>query len=175
MSIPSRTPPRDAASRAARNGLAVLLLTGVHHVYGAHAFGTPWRYHAVLIAGATALVILGALTVLRARASSPTGALAGAVLFLAILAVPVLGVGAFEGLYNHVVKNALYFGGASPPLLVRLFPPPTYEMPSDAFFEITGILQVVPAWFAARQLFGMLPSRRPRPSSAAGAAAPEAR
>jgi hypothetical protein len=33
--------------------------------------------------------------------------------------------------------------------MTRLFPPPTYELPNDAFFEITGILQVVPAALAA--------------------------
>jgi len=27
----------------------------------------------------------------------------------------------------------------------RLFPPPRYELPDDAFFEVTGVLQVVPA------------------------------
>ena len=26
----------------------------------------------------------------------------------------------------------------------RLFPPPTYEMPNNAFFEVTGVLQIVP-------------------------------
>lgn len=45
-------------------------------------------------------------------------------------------IGAFEGLYHHVVKNVLYFGGASPALLAPLFPLPTYEMPNDAFFDI---------------------------------------
>ena len=29
-----------------------------------------------------------------------------------------------------------------------MFPPPTYEMPNDAWFEISGVLQVIPAAFA---------------------------
>ena len=37
-----------------------------------------------------------------------------------------------------------YFAGASPVVMARLFPPPTFEMPNDAFFEITGIHQDVP-------------------------------
>src|SRR5688572_13903588 len=61
-----------------------------------------------------------------------------------------------EGLYNHVIKNLVYFGGASEPLMVRLFPPPVYEMPDDVLFEITGMLQIVPATVAARCLFQML-------------------
>jgi hypothetical protein len=57
------------------------------------------------------------------------------VFVLAILGVPVLAFGAFEGFYNHVMKNLLYFGGATPALTTRFFPPPTYELPNDAFFR----------------------------------------
>jgi len=69
-------------------------------------------------------------------------------------------IGTFEGLYNHVVKNLLYFGGAPSALMLRLFPAPTYEMPNDVFFEITGVLQVVPAALAAWYLYRM--TQRPR-------------
>lgn len=34
--------------------------------------------------------------------------------------------------------------------MTSLFPPPTYEMPNNLIFEITGILQVLPAVVAAR-------------------------
>jgi hypothetical protein len=44
--------------------------------------------------------------------------------------------------------------------LVRLFPPPKYELPNDAFFEITGVLQVVPAALAAAKLYRLARSRR---------------
>jgi hypothetical protein len=52
-----------------------------------------------------------------------------------------------------VLKNALYFGGASPDLMNYLFPPPAYELPSDAFFEISGVMQVVPSSLAAWSLY----------------------
>jgi hypothetical protein len=71
--------------------------------------------------------------------------------------------GLFEGLYNHVVKDVLYFGGATTGLMMRLFPPPTYEMPNDMFFELTGILQVVPAAFAAWYLHRMMNRRGKSP------------
>jgi hypothetical protein len=67
----------------------------------------------------------------------------------ATLLFPVAGVGFFEGAYNHVAKNVLYFAGASEQLLVKLFPPPAYELPNDWFFELTGVLQVLPAAFTA--------------------------
>jgi hypothetical protein len=145
----------DAASNATRSAIAVLMLTSVHHAYGAYVYDTPWRYHAVVVSGATALVILGALAFLRSRSSGLVRTLAWGVLVLAILVFPVLAIGVFEGLYNHVAKNLLFFGGASPALMTRWFPPPTYELPNDAFFEITGILQVVPAALAAWYLYHM--------------------
>jgi hypothetical protein len=150
---PIETRGRDAASRATRYGLAVLLLTSVHHAYGAYAYDTPWRYHAVAVSGVTALLILGARALARRQTSGLFHRVAQTVFVLAILGVPVLAFGAFEGFYNHVMKNLLYFGGATPALTTRLFPPPTYELPNDAFFEITGILQVVPAALAAWHLY----------------------
>ena len=69
-----------------------------------------------------------------------------------VLVVPVALIGLFEGAYNHALKNALYFAGASSTLMNRLFPPPTYELPNDVFFEATGVMQAVlggiTAWFA---------------------------
>jgi hypothetical protein len=92
---------------------------------------------------------------MRSRLSGPLRTLAQALFVLATLGVAVLMIGTFEGLYNHVVKNVLYFGGASSALMTRLFPPPTYELPNDLFFEITGLLQVVPATLAAWYLYRM--------------------
>jgi hypothetical protein len=160
MSVMTPKSSEDAASHAARYALIGLLLTSVHHAYGAYVYATTWRYHAVLISGATALVILGARTRLRARTSDRPGALARWLFGLTTLMVPVLAFGLFEGFYNHLVKNVLYFGGLSAVQMARLFPPPTYEMLNDAFFEITGILQVVPAALAAWQLYRMVRKRR---------------
>ena len=76
--------------------------------------------------------------------------------------IPVLGIGFFEGGYNHVLKNALYFSGASPPLLARLFPPPVYELPNDGLFEATGILQFVVGLVAGYRLYGVIRRGWPR-------------
>lgn len=72
---------------------------------------------------------------------------------------PFLGFGVFEGVYNHGVKDALYFAHASPDLMLRLFPPPTYEMPNNAFFEITGVLQIVPGIVTGHYLYRFLSER----------------
>ncbi|MBZ4419359.1 hypothetical protein [Myxococcus sp. RHSTA-1-4] len=149
-------------ARSAVASLAVLLLTSVHHAYGAFIYRTPWRLHMVAIAAVTAVVLLGALAVLRARPGGWTGGVALAVFALTTLGVPVGMIGVFEGAYNHVLKNVFYFGGASPELLGRLFPPPTYELPNDFLFELTGVLQVVPAVLAAVFLVHAFRGRRQR-------------
>ncbi|HKG92288.1 MAG TPA: hypothetical protein VKA84_10370 [Gemmatimonadaceae bacterium] len=46
----------------------------------------------------------------------------------------------------------LYFSGASVEQMTRLFPPPRYEPPNDGVFEISGVVQVVPAALVVRQL-----------------------
>ena len=158
----SQARARDAASNVARYASAVLLITSIHHAYGAYIYDTPWRYHAVLVAGVTAPLIVGALVMVRSRPSGVLRTLAHGLFVLATLGVAVLMFGMFEGLYNHVVKNLLYFGGASPALMMRLFPPPTYEMPNDVLFEITGVLQVVPAALAAWSFY----RKRQRPRAA---------
>jgi hypothetical protein len=138
-------------SRVVLSAVAVLLLTDVHHAYGAYVYQTPWRYHVLLLSIPAMLAILWSHRRLRRR---PGAAGARLMLVLVTLIVPVLGIGAFEGFYNHLVKDVIYFRGASPALLNRMFPPPTYEMPSDSFFEITGVAQAflgaTTAWYLYR-------------------------
>jgi hypothetical protein len=69
---------------------------------------------------------------------------------------PFAMIGLFEGGYNHALKNALYFGGASPELLAALFPPPTYELPDNVLFEASGVAQLVLAVPGIRQLYKLV-------------------
>ena len=138
----------------------VYVLTIVHHIYGAIAFDTPWRYHAAFVgvAGIAATLLLTRFStswgssVLR---QTTTAVLAAVTL---ILAVGLVGV--FEGAYNHAIKLLLFFGGAAPETMHRLFPPPTYEMPSDVLFEVTGVLQFVAGLIAARATVALWRGRR---------------
>ncbi len=104
-------------------------------------FETPWRHHVVVLS-LWGVAALAACLVLYHRGPSPAARRAG--LFAAcllILAGPVAWIGAFEGGYNHLLKNAVYFGGLPHDAFARLVPPPSYEPPSDWFFELTGVLQ----------------------------------
>ena len=141
---------QEQTNRIARSALGALLLTSLHHAYGAHIYGTPWRLHAVFVSALTAAAIAASLRALRKRAGNRVSL----ELFTAItLLIPVLMIGMFEGGYNHAVKDALYFGGASRELMIRLFPAPAYEMPNDVFFEVTGVLQLIAGIRTARDLY----------------------
>jgi hypothetical protein len=107
---------------------------------------------------------------MEASADVRRGRVARWTFVLTIIVIPLLLFGVFEGFYNHLVKDALYFSGMSVEQLRRFFPPPMYEMPNDAFFELTGVLQIVPAVSVAFSLYRMLRrSRLHGPSLSAGA------
>lgn len=144
----------NATSKTVWSALTVLVLTTVHHVYGAYIYNTPWRLHVGIVSTLTAAVIVGSRYLLRRRIGSAVGRIAFWVFAVITIAIPVITIGLFEGGYNHMVKDALYFTGAAPGLMRQLFPPPTYEMPNDAFFEITGVIQLVPGVMTGWRLIG---------------------
>lgn len=145
-----------ALARAFRPALALLLLTAAHHAYGACVYHTPWRLQVAAVAAATALMLWGALRVIRHRPAGRAAVVAVAAFCLVDAVMPVLGIGVFEGGYNHVLKDALFFAGASPSLMAKLFPPPAYELPNDMLFEVSGILQFVVGLMAGYRLYRLV-------------------
>ena len=131
----------DYEFRALWWAVASVVLTTVQHLYGAIIYHTAWRHHAAIVAVITVLVAAGSLRVHRSRTSERAGKIAFWIFVIVTLLIAVLGIGLFEGGYNHTLKNILYFTTGDAALMQRLFPPPTYEMPNDTFFEITGVLQ----------------------------------
>jgi hypothetical protein len=131
---------QSSAFRAGSAALILLALTTVHHAYGAVVFATPWRLHVLVIVLPVAIAIIVAL---RQGATMPNRSARRVSTILAallILLVPVAAIGLFEGGYNHVLKNLVYFVSGEAEARA-LFPPPLYEMPHDLFFEATGIAQ----------------------------------
>jgi hypothetical protein len=141
-------------------GAAVLLLTSVHHVYGALRYDTPERYHAVVIAGVALALMLGLHTVSTRSGSNLVGPMAWWAGWSVNAIVAVLLFGLVEGFYNHMVKVVLYFGGLSEERLRWLYRDPLYELPNDLIFELTGVLQVVPAALAAYFLVQVVMERK---------------
>ena len=134
----------EAAKRATFGSIGICAVTTVHHVYGAYIYNTPWRLHAALISCLATALIAVCRRLLRRHSNNRIDIVASWTFVMVTFLVPFLGFGLFEGAYNHALKIALYFAHTSPVLMARLFPPPTYEMPNDAFFEVTGVLQVIP-------------------------------
>jgi hypothetical protein len=150
---------QETLPRVTRYALAVLLLTSVHHAYGAFAYHTLWRLDAVFISALAASAIISSLIVVQRNADETVREIAFWVFTAVLLVVPVALIGVFEGAYNHALKDALYFAGASSTLMNRLFPPPTYELPNDVFFEATGVMQAVLGSITAWLLYRLVRSR----------------
>jgi len=115
----------------------VYTLTAFHHYYGARLYGTPWRAHVVLVGGICLLICF--LLILLYRRYQKNW-LIHIYITIAMLLFGV-GIGLFEGLYNHIIKDLLYFSGLNKDSWRTLFPAPAYEIPENFVFECTGMLQ----------------------------------
>ncbi|GLQ52816.1 hypothetical protein [Devosia nitrariae] len=135
--------------------IAVLAMTAVHHAYGAALYQTAWRNHVLFLALPAALLILALLYIGWTRRRSRLGKLTTAAAAIVILIVPVAAIGVYEGGYNHLTKNIVFFLGGEARALA-MFPPPTYEMPNDLAFELTGIAQFPLAVLAAAYTLRLL-------------------
>ena len=138
--------------------LLLLALTSVHHAYGAAVYGTPWRLHIVYVAVPVAIAIAATLYAGWSRREARVGRAFTWIAAAIILAFPVATIGVFEGGYNHLFKTLVYFGLGEGPARA-IFPAPTYEMPDDLVFEVTGIAQFPLAILTAILTVAML--RRP--------------
>lgn len=120
--------------------IALMVLTSIHHIYGAWRYDTPWRLHVLFISIPVIII-----TILLYRLVKREGSARFLFwLFWMVTLVPSLAmIGLFEGVYNHVLKNVLYFAGAGRSFFDRLFQPGLYELPNDFLFESTGTLQGV--------------------------------
>ncbi|NIG55759.1 hypothetical protein [Chitinophaga sp. Cy-1792] len=117
--------------------MAIMGMTILHHFYGSLIYPQHFRMYTALFA---VPVVLAEWIIYRMY--SRRGKRLWLVLFQVITIIfPVLFIGLYEGIYNHVLKNILFFGGLSTAGLLKLFPPPMYEMPDNFFFEFTGCLQ----------------------------------
>jgi hypothetical protein len=128
----------------------VLLLTVLHHSYGALRFATPWRHHVSFVALLLAILLWGMLEVWRRNAEAAIGKVARA-LFLVIALVGVVAwIGFLEGGYNHLFKIVLTMAGLPDSVLQAFYPPAIYEAPEDWLFETSGVTQFVLALWALR-------------------------
>ncbi len=110
-------PLKSACIQAGLWSAAVLFVTSVHHLYGAIVYSTPWRHHVVPPAILTTLFIAAMLFVFFRRSGTLAGNMAFWLAAGSIFIVPVGFFGIFEGAYNHVLKDVLYFSGVTESVL----------------------------------------------------------
>ena len=149
---------RSAEFRAGAAALFILLLTSVHHAWGAYVFDTPFRLHIVFISIPFAALIVGLLYV-AGTGQSRAATIARWAAVLTIAAFPILAIGFYEGGYNHVVKNLIFFIAGEGPAR-EAFSSEMYEMPSDFFFEATGVMQLPAAVYASVLLWRLVRAMR---------------
>ena len=127
----------------AASTLAVYLTTSIHHVYGAWLYETTWRNH-IAYQGFTWLLVSYGILLLAIRFKRKWIKWAF-IIFAGFFFVGAIGL--YEGLYNHVLKNILYFIGMDENMLLNMYPPPKYELPNDWLFELSGIITCVIAYW----------------------------
>jgi hypothetical protein len=147
--------------RAGTAAMLVLIMTTIHHVYGAVIYDTPFRLHIVFISIPVAMAMAAALYVGATRVDR-AGRIATWTGIAIILVFAVAAIGFFEGGYNHVLKNIGFLGGGEEAVKALmpawLYDPSAVEIPNDFFFEATGVAQfplsvwtAVVTWRLARQ------------------------
>lgn len=135
--------------------VGTMVMTIIHHLYGAMIYDEPFRLHAAIFAMPVIVILLISYTSYqnghntRIRNSSRTIFIVVSVLF------SVGTIGIYEGGYNHLLKNLLYFGGISIETLDRMYPS-IYELPNNFLFEATGIMQLMTGILCAREILKSL-------------------
>jgi hypothetical protein len=124
--------------------VSLYLITLVHHIYGGIADGIQARLMVPLIMAAPLLVTLGLLYLYRQSGSRTVLLLFTIIVILAF----VILLGIVHSGYSHAYKDILYLLGGPSEWYYRLNPDEHYP-PDDLFFEITGVLEIVPSYFIA--------------------------
>ena len=148
---------RQLANRTAQAILAAYALTTVHHIYGGLVDGAPNRLRVPVIMAIPSLVALGSLRRYKRTGSRAALATSSTV---AVLAWVVLS-GLLHGGYAHSFKDILFLMNGPPELYYPLNPDEHYP-PDDIFFEITGVLEMVTAYFIALFTYRLIRDRQQR-------------
>lgn len=139
----SSVAPLNTFQKIYQSSISIMFLTLIHHAYGAFIYEDPFRLHVAYAAIPVILILLLTFRIVQGKSSALIRQFAFAVFMLASVSMTISVIGLYEGGYNHLLKNLLFFGGTSQATLDLLYPPAVYEMPSSYFFEVTGIFQSV--------------------------------
>lgn len=130
------------SNRLAWGTIAIVLFSTIHHIYGGLEYNTSWRIIMPIFFFLPMLIITLLLQSLILKVQNKF-IISVYVLIVIVGWIGILGIG--EGGYNHVVKNVMYFTGASESIMSKMYPSEfggtkLFEKPNNWFFEISGIL-----------------------------------
>jgi hypothetical protein len=140
------------------SGALIMVLTMIHHIYGAIIYDTPFRLDITWFAVPVLGVMFLTYFIYHKDEESIVGKIA---LWVFLFVTFVIAIGTFgfvEGGFNHLVKNILFFGGVEPSVLDQIYPP-EYELPNDFWFETTGMLQFFASLYGFIQFIKLWPLR----------------
>jgi hypothetical protein len=130
-------------NRAVLAILAAYAVTTIHHIFGGVVDSAENR---LLIPGILAPLIM--IAVVSLYLLRRNGNAAPLITFAIVALVWVLLLGLLHGGYAHLYKDIVFLVDAPPSLYYSLNPSEHYP-PDNAFFEVTGVLDVVGAAFVA--------------------------
>lgn len=142
---------RQLINQAAMAIVATYVLTTVHHLYGGIVDSAANRLAVPVFMAIPLLMALGLLFRYR-----QTGGRLALIAFslISVLAFVILS-GVLHGGYAHLYKDLLFLLDGPPELYVALNPDEHYP-PDNLFFEITGVLETVTAFFVARFTYRLI-------------------
>ncbi|MCB0278026.1 MAG: hypothetical protein KDD94_00885 [Calditrichaeota bacterium] len=126
----------------------IYLITAAHHIYGAVIYNTPWRAHIAkqgLFWLALSIILLMLYSYFERKIAYTLFILISVFFF-------VFAIGIYEGTYNHLLKNILFFTILDESQFLKLYPPPLYEKPADFWFELSGIYSALISYIYAYKL-----------------------
>lgn len=132
-----------------------MITTSLHHIYGAYIYDTPERLHVLAIS--IPVMIITYIFDRYFRNKTFPYKIVPTILYSIVILIPsLILIGIFEGIYNHVVKNILFFANV-PESVIRQdfygsYEQELLEAPNDFIFELTGVAQGVLAVLLAIQL-----------------------
>jgi hypothetical protein len=133
---------------AAVSILAPYVLTTIHHIYGGIVDRDLNRLYVPIIAAVPLLVTQGSLYLYKRTRS---GAALATFSTMAVLGW-VIASGLLHGGYAHAYKDILFLAGVGKQAAQKLYyplNPNEHYPPDDIFFEVTGVLELVTAYFVA--------------------------
>lgn len=135
-------------SKAAYSILILYIITSVHHIYGGLVDADPKRLFVPLLAAVPLGLTQWALHVYRR-----TGSGAALTWFSVLTVFWWVGIqGLLHGAYAHAYKDLIYLAGVPASEAHRYYynlNPTEHYPPDHLFFELTGVLEFVTAYFIA--------------------------